>query len=102
MAFKTGSQSSTAVKICGITELHQAKAIAALGVDALGIIGVKESPRFVNEDNRRKIFDELSKSFPNTKRVWVIADLTDSEISNHHDNQLKHNLLYHQIIMFLQ
>jgi phosphoribosylanthranilate isomerase len=35
------------VKICGLTKVDQAKAIAVLGVDALGFICVPESPRYI-------------------------------------------------------
>ena len=80
MAFKMGSQTSTAIKICGITEPNQAKAIAAFGVDAIGVIGVEGSPRFVSENLRRKIFKQLSTSSQLLERVWVIADLNDTEI----------------------
>ncbi len=82
MTFKIGSPTSTAVKICGITQWNQAKAIASIGVDAIGVIGVKESPRFVEEAQRKEIFSQLENSFPKLKRVWVIADLTDIEIHN--------------------
>ena len=58
MNYKIGPPTSTAVKVCGITELSQAKAIAAIGVDAIGVIGVKGSPRFVAEAQREEIFAE--------------------------------------------
>ena len=80
MTFKIGSPTSTAVKICGITQLNQAKAIASIGVDAIGIIGVKESPRFLGEDQRKEMFSQLEDDFPKIKRVFVIADLSDDEI----------------------
>ena len=80
MAFKMGSQTSTAIKICGITEVNQAKAIAAFGVDAIGVIGVERSPRFVSEDQRREIFDALGNCAPILKRVWVIADMNETEV----------------------
>ena len=80
MTFQIGSPTSTAVKICGITQLNQAKAIASIGVDAIGVIGVKESQRFLEEEQRKEIFTQLENSFPELKRVWVIADLNDREI----------------------
>ena len=80
MTYKIGSPTSTAVKICGITKLDQAKAIASIGVDAIGLIGVKDSPRFVEESQRKEIFSQLTNFFPSLKRVWVIADLTDAQI----------------------
>lgn len=75
-----GSPTSTAVKICGITKTNQAKAIAEYGVDAIGVIGVQGSPRYVAEDQRRKLFNEISNcDFP-PERVWVIADMNDKQI----------------------
>ncbi len=82
MAFKIGSPTSTAIKICGITKGDQAKAIASLGVDAIGVVGVEDSPRFVLENQRRKLFSQLSNYFPNVERVWVIANMNDVQIMN--------------------
>ncbi len=81
MTFKTGSPTSTAIKICGVTKTNQAEAIASIGVDAIGIIGVKESPRFVNEVQRRKLFKKLEESYPYLNRVWVIANMSNHQIS---------------------
>ena len=81
MPFKMGfQQTSTAIKICGITKVTQAKTIASFGADAIGVIGVEKSPRFVNEDKRRKIFNSLYNYFPDLERVWVIADFNDEQI----------------------
>ncbi len=76
------SPSPTAVKICGITQLQQAKAIAALGVKAIGVIGVPSSKRFVKEPARRAIFSELTNDFPKLKRVWVVANLDELSLKN--------------------
>ncbi len=75
-----GYNSSLAVKICGITQISQAKAIASLGVNAIGVIGVKRSARFIHEEKRREIFSSLKKSHPKIQRVWVIADLEETDI----------------------
>ncbi len=82
MTFKTGSSSFTALKICGVTQPNQAKAIASIGANALGVIGVEKSKRFVEEGKRRKIFSELQLLFPIVERVWVTADMTDIELTN--------------------
>ena len=83
MALIVGSKkTSTAIKICGITKITQAKAIASLGIDAIGVIGVEKSPRFVSEKHRRILFSEINKYSPALKRVWVIADMNDSQIKN--------------------
>ncbi len=74
------TQTSPSVKICGITQIEQALEIASLGVEAIGVIGVESSPRFLCEGKRRKLFNELIKHTPSTKRVWVVANLDIKEI----------------------
>ena len=74
------AQESPSVKICGITQIKHALEIASLGVDAIGVIGVKSSPRFLCEKERRKLFNELIKNRPSIKRVWVVANLNINEI----------------------
>tara|TARA_Y100001968_G_scaffold237442_1_gene220798 strand:+ start:9921 stop:10568 length:648 start_codon:yes stop_codon:yes gene_type:complete len=63
------------IKICGITSTKQALQIAALGVDAIGIISVKESPRYVSGQIKKEIFGNLEKFFPRIKRVSVIKNI---------------------------
>ncbi len=82
MTLKTGSSSFTSLKICGVTEPSQAKEIASIGTNALGVIGVPKSKRFVEEGKRRKIFSDMQLLFPILERVWVTADMTDIEITN--------------------
>lgn len=48
------------VKICGITDLQQAISIESLGVDTLGFICVKKSPRYIQEEEIKKIIQVLS------------------------------------------
>ena len=43
------AKTATAVKICGITTANQALSIASLGADAIGVIGIERSPRFLND-----------------------------------------------------
>tara|TARA_Y100001968_G_scaffold89236_1_gene80291 strand:+ start:6677 stop:7348 length:672 start_codon:yes stop_codon:yes gene_type:complete len=73
-------KNSIALKICGITQAEQALAIASLGVNAIGVIGVKNSPRFVEENLRIKIFQDLTNFHPEIERVYVVADIHDSDI----------------------
>ncbi len=47
------------VKICGITSKEDALMAAAYGADAVGVIHVKETPRYVDLETARKIFDVL-------------------------------------------
>ena len=47
------------VKICGITNLEDARHAAACGADALGFVFYPGSPRFVNPDTARRIIADL-------------------------------------------
>ena len=80
MKSKSNSQKSTAIKICGITNTSQAKAIAKLGIDAIGVIGVKSSPRFVPEEKCINIFNEVEKISSKIKKVFVIANEETNQI----------------------
>ena len=64
-------KTKTLVKICGITSQQQAIQIAKLGVDAIGIISVEESPRYIPAESKKNIFRELEKLYPNIERVSV-------------------------------
>ena len=68
-------EAKTLVKICGITSVDQAVQIAKLGVDAIGVISVKESPRYVSPKIKEDIFRNLKKSFPYIKRVSVVKNI---------------------------
>ena len=68
-------EAKTLVKICGITSIDQALQIAKLGVDAIGVISVKESPRYVSHRKKKDIFRNLKKFFPKIKRVSVIKNM---------------------------
>jgi phosphoribosylanthranilate isomerase len=63
------------VKVCGITNLDQAQAIANLGVNALGFICVPQSQRYINPKQLRAI----TYSLPSTVEqigVFVNANLS--------------------------
>ena len=74
MIRKSTSKKSTAIKICGITNTSQARSIAKLGINAIGVIGVKNSPRFVPETECIKIFREVEQVSSSIERVFVIAN----------------------------
>jgi len=69
-------KSKPIVKICGITTTEQALKIAELGVDAIGVISVEESPRYVPPRKKVEIFKSLDKHFPKIKRVSVVKNLS--------------------------
>jgi phosphoribosylanthranilate isomerase len=72
------------LKICGLCEPAQAAAVAALGVDAIGVIGVEGSPRFVPAPLRPAIFAAVAASRPECRRVLVVADPGDQELAELH------------------
>ena len=69
-----------ALKICGITDVAQALAIARMGVQAIGVIGVPQTPRFVEPPQRRVLFQKLEEHDPHLHRVWVVADPDDAAL----------------------
>lgn len=68
------------LKICGLRCPEQALAIAALGVEAIGVIGVPSSPRYLAAEPRQKLFAALEARFPSCQRVLVVADPRDEEL----------------------
>tara|TARA_Y100001968_G_scaffold213515_1_gene196497 strand:+ start:86 stop:760 length:675 start_codon:yes stop_codon:yes gene_type:complete len=82
MIRKSTSKQSTAIKVCGITKTSQANAIAKLRINAIGVIGVKNSPRFVPEEECMKIFNEVAKISSDIEKVLVIANKKLETIRN--------------------
>ena len=74
MIRKSSSKKSTSIKICGLTKTSQARSIAEFKINAIGVIGVKNSPRFVPEEECIKIFNEVEKVSSNIEKVLVIAN----------------------------
>tara|TARA_Y100001968_G_scaffold165277_1_gene151275 strand:- start:1663 stop:2337 length:675 start_codon:yes stop_codon:yes gene_type:complete len=70
------------IKICGITKTSQARSIAKLEINAIGVIGVKNSPRFVAEEECIRIFDEVEKVSSSIEKVFVIANEKLEAIKN--------------------
>jgi phosphoribosylanthranilate isomerase len=68
------------LKICGLCEPAQAAAVATLGVDAIGVIGVPGSPRFVPASRRAALFEAVAAARPACRRVLVVADPGDHEL----------------------
>ena len=66
------------LKICGITDVEQALAIAQMGVQAIGVIGVPQTPRYLESPQRRALFQKLEEQHPPLHRVWVVADPDDA------------------------
>ncbi len=67
-------ETKTLVKICGITSIEQAVQVAELGTNAIGIISVSESPRYISPEKKKEIFKTLKDLYPNIDRVSVVKD----------------------------
>ncbi len=76
-------KTKTLVKICGITSIEQAVQVAELGSNAIGIISVDESPRYIFPEKKKEIFKTLKILYPNVERVSVVKNKPiDSIIKN--------------------
>ena len=62
------------LKICGLRDPAQAAAVAQLGVDAIGVIGVPGSPRFLEAEQRPALFAAMRAAAPGCRGVLVVAD----------------------------
>ena len=67
-------KTNTLIKICGLTSEKQALQVAKLGANAIGIISVEESPRYISAEVKKKIFKTLEKSYPKIERVSVVKN----------------------------
>ena len=67
-------ETKTLVKICGITSIEQAVQVAELGTNAIGVISVNESPRYISPEKKKEIFKTLKDLYPNVDRVSVVKD----------------------------
>lgn len=65
------------IKICGITQPNQGRAIATLGATTLGFICVRASPRYVNPQQIRAVVEQLPE---NIDSVGVFANTSLEEI----------------------
>jgi phosphoribosylanthranilate isomerase len=66
------------VKICGITQPEQGRAIAYAGATALGFICVPSSPRYVSIAQIRAVITQLPENIDN---IGVFANSTVNEIT---------------------
>ncbi len=77
------TKGNTAVKICGITQVNQALQIASLGADAIGVVGVESSKRYLAKKQRTELFKSLIDNAPEVERVLVVANPTEKELSEY-------------------
>jgi phosphoribosylanthranilate isomerase len=69
------------LKVCGLRETEQARAVASLGADAIGVIGVAASPRYLEPSRRAALFAAVATERPNCRRVLVVADPSDDDLA---------------------
>ena len=67
-------KTNTLIKICGLTSEEQALQVAKLGANAIGIISVEESPRYVSAGIKKQIFKTLESFYPEIDRVSVLKN----------------------------
>lgn len=60
--------------------MDQAAAVAALGVQALGVIGVARSPRWLEPSQRPALFAAMASANPACLGVLVVADPPDDDL----------------------
>jgi phosphoribosylanthranilate isomerase len=84
------------IKICGITQPHQAHAIAQSGATALGFICVEQSPRYVTPEQIRSLTTAqptdrvgvfVNASVTEIERVVAIAQLTAAQLHGDESTQ---------------
>jgi len=79
------------VKVCGLTSEEQALQVARLGANAIGIISVEESPRYVSAEIKKKI-----KYLKLTKKKFEFRGQKDErrlyDDYAHHPNEIKETI----------
>jgi len=68
------------VKICGLTVPQQARAVAACGVQAVGVVAVAGSPRWVSPVVSQAIWTAVQEQDGSVERVLVVADGDDVQL----------------------
>jgi len=68
------------LKVCGLRSPAQAAQVAALGVDAIGVIAVPQSPRWLEPAQRPALFEAMHRARPDCLGVLVVADPADAEL----------------------
>jgi len=67
----------TRVKICGITNIEDAKSAVEAGADAIGLVFYEKSPRYVTIDTAANIIETLA---PFVNCVGLFVDANESDV----------------------
>ena len=81
------------LKVCGLRQPAQAAAVAALGADAIGVIAVPSSPRWLEPALRPPVFAAVQASRADCLRVLVVADPSDDDLARLEPGRGGHNVL---------
>jgi phosphoribosylanthranilate isomerase len=82
------------LKVCGLRQIDQAVHVAAGGADAIGVIAVPHSPRWLEPADRPALFSAIAREAPACLGVLVVADPEDGDLpqlgpqAGHHVLQL--------------
>ena len=68
----------TRIKICGMREMAEVAAVVAAGVDAIGLIFVEQSPRYLDPERAREIVASLP---PFVEAVGVFVDQEAAKVN---------------------
>ncbi|WP_376792179.1 N-(5'-phosphoribosyl)anthranilate isomerase [Thermoflexus sp.] len=68
------------VKICGITDLEDARVAVAAGADALGFVLYPKSPRFVSPERAAAIAAAIRQEAPHVRLVGVFVNEPASQV----------------------
>ena len=82
----------TAVKICGLTRVEHALDAARLGAHAVGVVLYRESPRFVTNQQARRIVDALP---PFVTTVALMVNPSAEEVQSAIEQVRPHLLQFH-------
>jgi len=74
----TGMNARTRIKVCGMREMAEVAGVVAAGVDAIGLIFVEKSPRFVDRERAREIVASLP---PFVDAVGVFVDQDAAQVN---------------------